>query len=67
MFITNCWYTAEDILMLKNDTDIIFVDGLSIPDEELAASLEGIKLRFYRYEDYNDTRHQMFTMTSRWS
>lgn len=67
MFITNCWYTAEDILMLKNDTDVIFVDGLSVPDEELAASFEGIRLRFYRYEDYKDTRHQMFTMTSAWS
>ena len=67
MFITNCWYTAKDILMLKNDTDVIFVDGLSVSDEELATSFECIRLRFYRYEDYNNIRHQMFTMTFIWS
>ena len=60
MFIRNRWYTPQQIIDLKNEGDIIFIDGLSFTDKELLEEWDNIRLRFYRYDI--ELGHQMFTL-----
>lgn len=66
MFIRNYYYTGKEIVSLKNDGDIIFIEGLSFNDQELLEDWSDIHLRYYTmYRENDGVTHHMFTLIER--
>lgn len=60
MFTRGMWYTPQEIIKLKYEDDIVFIDGLSFTDQELLEDWDGIHLRFYA--QYQEENYLMFTI-----
>lgn len=67
MFTRGMWYTPQQIITLKNNDDVIFIEGVSFTDEELVNDFSDSHFRFYTHyyiknNDGTHCYHQMFTL-----